>query len=721
MTRTIGFRASLLFMASAFMLSSSLPLLPAYAADEDTPVVTPLAEPGTVVEQEDSGSKKKKKSKSGSSSKSKKKKSEETVKETQEDLPKAADADNKSDKEEPAKDAAKVEEKSAEASTEKTEAPAESSETKGTTADTKEEKPAEDKAEAKESKEEKTEETASESEGDSAPKKTKKSGSKPSQSIAEADELLLNHKYWDAEKAYRALLDTDENGDAHAGLAVALARQNNANKVIEAEQILRKGREEFSDNPNMMAAAGYVSYIHSKTVASPAKRDLYLEAAETLSKRAVKMNSDISIAQQTLGAVRLLQDDAEGAIGPLRRACELALNPQNLAFLAEALLKTDPKNKEARELVEQALEMNPKNWSARLQKAFILTNSGKHEDAFVELQSIPRDQRGSEWHNVQGDIYRKQGDGPSALASWKESNRLDPRNAEPYKRLAEYYAVRGDGELAIAEMHNALEILPNDLNLRSKLAELALRQDKLDVAEQEYRTILAVKQDDASALLGLSRVYFRTARKEGQYPQGWQNLMEQLQNVMTEQSVKGELVKGAKNLKEKIQLSEAEKALTQNRFREARQIFSQVINTHKEEPYELLTLGEQAFNDGDLKSAEQAFTYARELPDVAPRAEQGISKIVSQRNEAMRQVKLGDATLKIPEVAVDHYKQALIADPQYPEAYYGLFNLFYRTKNETDKAIDYALCFLEASDEENPLRKEVETNLSKLKKSRKEK
>lgn len=721
MTKTIGFRASLLFMASAFMLSSSLPLLPAYAADEDTPVVTPLAEPGTVVEQEDSGSKKKKKSKSGSSSKSKKKKSEETVKETQEDLPKAADADNKSDKEEPAKGAAKVEEKSAEASTEKTEAPVESSETKGTAADTKEEKPAEDKAEAKESKEEKTEETASESEGDSAPKKTKKSGSKPSQSIAEADELLLNHKYWDAEKAYRALLDTDENGDAHAGLAVALARQNNANKVIEAEQILRKGREEFSDNPNMMAAAGYVSYIHSKTVASPAKRDLYLEAAETLSKRAVKMNSDISIAQQTLGAVRLLQDDAEGAIGPLRRACELALNPQNLAFLAEALLKTDPKNKEARELVEQALEMNPKNWSARLQKAFILTNSGKHEDAFVELQSIPRDQRGSEWHNVQGDIYRKQGDGPSALASWKESNRLDPRNAEPYKRLAEYYAVRGDGELAIAEMHNALEILPNDLNLRSKLAELALRQDKLDVAEQEYRTILAVKQDDASALLGLSRVYFRTARKEGQYPQGWQNLMEQLQNVMTEQSVKGELVKGAKNLKEKIQLSEAEKALTQNRFREARQIFSQVINTHKEEPYELLTLGEQAFNDGDLKSAEQAFTYARELPDVAPRAEQGISKIVSQRNEAMRQVKLGDATLKIPEVAVDHYKQALIADPQYPEAYYGLFNLFYRTKNETDKAIDYALCFLEASDEENPLRKEVETNLSKLKKSRKEK
>ncbi len=76
--------------------------------------------------------------------------------------------------------------------------------------------------------------------------------------------------------------------------------------------------------------------------------------------------------------------------------------------------------------------------------------------------------------------------------------------------------MRGDGELAIAEMHNALEILPNDMALRNQLAELALRQDKLDVAEAEYRTILAAQPDDAQGLLGLSRVYFRKARRDGQ-------------------------------------------------------------------------------------------------------------------------------------------------------------------------------------------------------------
>ena len=126
-----------------------------------------------------------------------------------------------------------------------------------------------------------------------------------------------------------------------------------------------------------------------------------------------------------------------------------------------------------------------------MQKAICLGSEGKAEDAFTELHTIPEPERNSGWYLSQGDIYKKQGDGPAALASWNESIRREPHNPDPYKHLAEYYSLRGDGEQAINEMHNALEILPNDMNMRGQLAELALRQDKLDVAEEEYRTILA--------------------------------------------------------------------------------------------------------------------------------------------------------------------------------------------------------------------------------------
>ena len=551
-------------------------------------------------------------------------------------------------------------------------------------------------------------------EGEPVPVKRKRASS-----LIEADELLLKNKFEAAEDAYRSLIGEDDTGDAHAGLAVALAKQMWPKKVIEAEKIMKKGKEQFSDNPNIKAAGSFVSYIHSKSVASPAKRDLYLEAAESLAKRAIKDDPGTVIAQQTLGLVKLAQDDPEGAIPPLRKAAKMAEDPYTSSLLAEALLKVDPHDEDAKALIDDALSQDKNFHPARIQKAIYLTNKGKHEEGFTELLSIPRDQRGSDWYRVQGDIYRVQGDGPSALASWKEANRLDPRNPEPYKNLAKYYSARGDGELAIAEMHNALEILPNDMRLRGDLAELALRQGKLEVAETEYRTILGAKDNDPQSLLGLSRVYFQKARKEGQYPSGWSDLLDKVQRVVTEQSVQGNLVKsGAKNLTEKIQLSEAEKALSENppRFRHARQLFSQVITSHREEPYELLSLGEQAYNDGDLKSAEEAYGYAKEINEVAPRAEQGISKIVSQRNEAKRHTELGNATWKLPEIAIDHYRQALIADPQHPDAYYGLYKLYYRTKKDDTKAIDYANNFLEASEDSDPLRKEVEDDLFRLKK-----
>ncbi len=536
--------------------------------------------------------------------------------------------------------------------------------------------------------------------------------------LADADGLLLQNKLKQAEEAYRELLEEDQAGDASAGLAVALAKQPSPAKLIEAEKLLKNAKEKFSDNPNVMAAAGYVAYIHSKTVASPALRDRYLEAAENLCKKAIRENTNIVIAHQTLGMVKMAQDDMDGAVAPLRKATSLAENCVNLSLLAQALLHVNPHDKEAEELVNKALQLKSDYGPAHLQKAVVLSNQGKNEEAFLQLRNIADGARQSEWHAVEGDIYRKQGDGPSALASWQKSISEDPRNPDPYKRRAEYYATRGDGEMAISEYHNALDILPNDFEMRGELAELALRQDKLDVAEGEFKTILESKADDPKALLGLARVGFRKFRKEGTYPAGFTQLMDKLQNVVTEHSVQGRMIKNdASDLQEKIQLSEAEKALTQNRFREANRLFNSTIEKHREEPYEVMSLGDQCYQEGDYRAAEKAFLYAKDLSEVSTRAEQGLSRINNQRNEAARQVKLGDATWKIPEVAEDHYHQALSADPQYPGAYYGLFNLFTKSeKQDAGQAINYALCFLEASEDTNPLRKEVETSLVKLKK-----
>ncbi len=556
--------------------------------------------------------------------------------------------------------------------------------------------------------------TASDTETSTEPEE-KKSIKKP-EHISEADTLLLKNEFTKAEQAYRALLEDDENGDAYAGLAVALAKQEDPKKVIEAERILYKCKDDYPDNPNMMAAAGFVAYKHSKNVASPAKRDRYLDASLSLCERAIEKNSSIVIALQTAGLVKLTQDEPEEASDFFKKAYMIAEDKENGTLFAQAKLKVNPKSAIAAKMVDKVLEMDPEYNPAKLQKAIVLTNQGKHEESFTELHSISRTERESEWYKVQGDIYQKQGDGNSAVSSWKESVRRNPRNADPYKRLAEYYMIRGDGEFAIAEMHSALEILPNDIKLRQQLSELALRLNKLEVAEQEFRTILNVKPDDPSALLGLARVFFRKARIEGQYPQGWIQLKDKLQEVIEQNNDYTSKVVVAE-LQDKIELAEAEKALTQKQFRDAARYFSKVIGKHKESPFQLLTLAEQAYNDGDLKSAELAYSYAREIPEVAPRAEQGISKITSQKKEAERQIKLGDATeKKLPDVAEDHYKQALLADPQLADAYYNLFFLYLKErKDKLEETIEYAENFLESSDDSDNRRQKVEKILFKLK------
>jgi tetratricopeptide (TPR) repeat protein len=536
--------------------------------------------------------------------------------------------------------------------------------------------------------------------------------------LADADQLLLQTKYKEAEDMYRELVGEDATGDAYAGLVVALAKQSWPVKILEGEKLLKKAKEKYPDNPNLIAAAGYVSYIHSKTVASPAKRDKYLEASANLCQKAIDKNINLVLAYQTLGLVRMSQDDFEAAVPPLRKAADLAENCVNLTLLGQAMLKLDPKDADAEKLVDKALQLKNDYAPAHLQRAIVLTNKGKNEDAFMELHNIADSQRNSDWHAVEGNIFRHQGDGPSALQSWNKANMEDPRNPEPYREKADYYALRGDGQLAIGEYHNALEILPNDFTLRDALADLALREDKVDVAEAEYKTILESKPDDPKALLGLARVGFRRYRKDGTYPPDFTQLMDKLTNVITEQSVQGKVVKeGARSLQERIESSEAEKAIAQNRFRDASKIFIGQIEKHREDPYELINIADSCFMEGDYKSAEKAYSIAKEMAEVSTRAEQGLSKILNQRNEAIRQTKLGDATSKIPEVAIDHYKQALNADPQCAAAYYGLFIIYSRTaKQDPAQAIDYALRFLEASEDNNPQRKEVEGDLAKLQK-----
>ncbi len=68
------------------------------------------------------------------------------------------------------------------------------------------------------------------------------------------------------------------------------------------------------------------------------------------------------------------------------------------------------------------MELKPDYYPAYTQQALVLIQKNKNEDAYMKLRSVPESFRTPDWHVVEGDIYRKQGDGPAALAAWQRSN-----------------------------------------------------------------------------------------------------------------------------------------------------------------------------------------------------------------------------------------------------------------------------------------------------------
>lgn len=293
--------------------------------------------------------------------------------------------------------------------------------------------------------------------------------------LKSANALLIGNKFEAAEEAFRALLPDDKNGDAFAGLAVSLAKQTTSRKIVEAQKLVSKGKNEFANNPNMIAAAAFVSYTHSKSVSSPAKRDLYLEAAEKLAKRVLREGDSNWLAYLTLGLVYMSENDASGAIAPLQKLVKIQRNAENLVLLAEALQKVYPTSNEAEAMVDEALKADPSFAPARLQKCIFILNNGTIEDAERQLHLISKDQRGSMWNEVQGDIFKKKSDYRSAEEYWGLSNRLDPRNPGPYLKLVKYYSRNGDYANAAAKFNEAMETLPNDINLKVNLMQIAMK------------------------------------------------------------------------------------------------------------------------------------------------------------------------------------------------------------------------------------------------------
>jgi tetratricopeptide (TPR) repeat protein len=93
-----------------------------------------------------------------------------------------------------------------------------------------------------------------------------------------------------------------------------------------------------------------------------------------------------------------------------------------------------------------------------------------------------------------------------ALAKLQDAATLEPSSAEiPLARGKVYEMMDRDGE-ALEQFQRAARLNPADPRPRARLADVALRLQKLDVAESEFRALLAMSYQPARSHYGLGRV-----------------------------------------------------------------------------------------------------------------------------------------------------------------------------------------------------------------------
>ena len=86
-------------------------------------------------------------------------------------------------------------------------------------------------------------------------------------------------------------------------------------------------------------------------------------------------------------------------------------------------------------------------------------------------------------------------------------------------QLGRMLAADGQPEPAIAELQEAQKLAPNDAGVQHDLADLYIDAKKYDLAEAQFRSLLAAKPNDGELHYGLGR----TLLKQKKFPEAKRN------------------------------------------------------------------------------------------------------------------------------------------------------------------------------------------------------
>lgn len=526
--------------------------------------------------------------------------------------------------------------------------------------------------------------------------------------VVMADELMLKGKYGDAAELYKQALNRNPKSvSASAGLGMAYAKQFKLDAANEQfDKVLSL------DSRNAMAHSGKAMVIFNRLQSSSntviKNKSALLRNAESECKQGLSIDPGMPEAHYTLGMIYKEEGNINDAINEFEQATKI--DPQySEAFAGLGLAQLQNGNKVgAQTSFKKAISLNSGNSTAHYGMGRSYLQDGLYDDAIKELNTALY-QNPNSWPTrlAMGEAYQGQGNTVAAINQYHQSIGIKPENPEAYLHIADIREQRGDLEHSIAELRSGLELMPNDPQLHSRVAEESLRLEKLDDAIKEYESVLDAQPQNAQAAKGLTRAYYLKANKETQGAFFASNEFEKakasLDKAIRLNPNDMELRLAQAKLRalsgEKVDLSQigtptndgeriayAEALLAQNRFKDADQQMSQVIN-NAQDAKQAFAVADLALMIRDLNNAEAAYRKAATMPGGGERAKRGLDLTAQAREQARQDLTLADDLSRKKQLAsaIDKYHAAIYGNPKTPDSHYGLAQTLERVPHADSK------------------------------------
>ena len=226
------------------------------------------------------------------------------------------------------------------------------------------------------------------------------------------------------------------------------------------------------------------------------------QAATALLVRASGLSNDPAVGLRIANSTRDAGDYA-GSVELYNRL--LRANPNNIPArtnLARALFYDNNLN-EARNQVDQVLQLDARNEEARLVRAEVLLASDTEQDRELANQlagELLAAGPNADASAIRGSVLTSRQQFSAAIDQYRTALRSDPNNLQAQLGLARnlYYARQVDE--AIREYQTLIARAPADTLPRLELAQILLDRNRFSEAEQLFNEVLTLQQRGVAAL-----------------------------------------------------------------------------------------------------------------------------------------------------------------------------------------------------------------------------